>query len=509
MLKRVALGLGAVFFWLLPARVCAQVVCPLNGTLNPKLVCMIPQVFGPVGLGGGGPQAPLLENSHMAGFESDFATSTLAPLNEAVGVEVSQLPLASPSSGISFVYDPSLKTFSPSTDESLGPILGERAGTIGRKKLFLAFSYQYFGFNTIDGKDLNNMPIVFEHQAFPATSLSGPYDPAASPCPSTAGMKPQYFNMGVANPCFVRDYINTRVSINLNVHQFIAYATYGITRNFELSLAVPILQVNMGVGVNATIVPNSIAPSSVSNTTPPVWHLFNPAVVNGCANLSANQPCLKGSFSDSGSASGIGDVIVRGKYTLYNGERAGVAAGVEVRTPTGDEQNYLGSGTTGVAPFVIFSYRAKVAPHFKVGYQWNGDSILAGDFAGQQATGAKAKLPNSFLYVAGADATLIPRRMSASFDIYGQHLFNSLQLISASYTDQGACSDVNCTTVTPGTTHPDVTQTTTDVDVASASLGLKVRPAHNFIITGNVLIELNNSRLRSRAVPLVGLSYTF
>jgi len=507
--SRLALGLSALLFWLLPCDVGAQVVCPLNGTPSPKLMCVIPQVFGPVGLGGGGPNAPLLENSHMAGFESDFATATLAPINEAIGVEVSQLPLASPSSGISFVYDAALKTFTPSTDESLGPILGERSGTIGQKKLFVAFSYQYFGFSTIDGQDLKNIPIVFEHQQFPATSPSSPYDPATSPCPNTTGMKPQYFSSGVANPCFVRDYINTTASVNLTLHQFIVYATYGITRNFEVSVALPIIRADMGVNVNATIIPNSIAPSSVSTTMPPVWHLFNPAVVTGCANLPANQPCLKGSFSNSNTASGIGDLIVRGKYNVYNGERTGVAAGVEVRTPTGDEQNYLGSGATGVKPFVIVSYRARISPHVNVGYQWNGNSILAGDFVGSQATGATGKLPNSFLYVAGADATLIPRRMSASFDIYGQHLFDAPQLVSTTYTDQGACGDVNCTTVTPGTTHPNVAQSTAGVDIISASLGLKVRPTHNLVLTGNVLIQVNNGGLRERAVPLAGLSYTF
>lgn len=170
---------------------------------------------------------------------------------------------------------------------------------------------------------------------------------------------------------------------------------------------------------------------------------------------------------------------------------------MEVRTPTGDEQNYLGSGATGVKPFVIVSYRARISPHVNVGYQWNGNSILAGDFVGSQATGATGKLPNSFLYVAGADTTLIPRRMSASFDIYGQHLFDAPQLISTTYTDQGACGDVNCTTVTPGTTHPNVTQRTAGVDVTSASLGLKVRPTHNLVLTGNVLIQLNNGGLRA------------
>jgi hypothetical protein len=137
-------------------------ICPLNGTLNNKLVCLIPQVYGPFGFGSTpNPAQSVLftGDHHNAHFGSDFL-STFAPINEAVGVQVSQLPIASPSSGITFIYDPSLKTFAPSTDESLGPILGDRATTIGRHKLFLGFSYQHFNFSTIDGKSLGNIPTI-------------------------------------------------------------------------------------------------------------------------------------------------------------------------------------------------------------------------------------------------------------------------------------------------------------------------------------------------------------
>src|SRR5262249_8330025 len=157
----------------------------------------------------------LLENNHMAGFESDFATSTLAPINQAIGVQVSQLPLASPSSAITWVYNPAAKIFTASTEESLGPIIGERATTIGRRRLFVAFSYHYFGFSTIDGSNLHSLPIIFEHQVFPADSMN-------PPCPNQTGLKPQY----QGDPCFVRAFISTTNSIDMKAHQFAFYATY-------------------------------------------------------------------------------------------------------------------------------------------------------------------------------------------------------------------------------------------------------------------------------------------
>src|SRR6202795_1690528 len=145
-----------------PALVSAQGICPLNGTASTKLVCVIPQTFGPFGVGSGA-GAPLIGNHHQAHFEGDFLSS-FGQINEAVGIQVSQLPIASPSSGITFTYDSALKTFSPSTEESLGPIIGERASTIGRNKVYVAFSFQYFNFDSIDGQNTGNLPAIFQHQ---------------------------------------------------------------------------------------------------------------------------------------------------------------------------------------------------------------------------------------------------------------------------------------------------------------------------------------------------------
>jgi hypothetical protein len=497
MLKRALLGY-LVFVFIAAVGAQAQGICPLNGTASPKLVCVLPQVYGPFGLGSGA-AAPLLANSHQAHFESDFL-SAFAPINEAVGTQVSQLPTASPSSGITFVYDPSLKTFSPSTDENLGPILGERAGTIGRNRLYLGFSYQYFNFNSIDGNDTGKLNSVVQHEAFPP-----PFPvPSIVACPNQTGLPSKY----AGDPCFVRDFIQATTSIDLTVSQYTIYATYGITRRLDVSVAIPFLNVNMNVSSNATIVPNSVAPPSP--TFPgQVFHQFNPAVVPACANTPAGQACLQGSFSNSGTATGIGDVVLRGKYEVYKGERLGVAGGVDVRVASGDAQNFLGSGATGVKPFGVISYRARVSPHAEVGYEWNGQSILAGNFVGPVATNNKAALPNRFIYIVGADASLT-KRLTAAFDIYGQRLFGAAQLVSNPYTDLGKCSDINCTVLTPGTTHPDFAfNNHADVNITNASVGLKFRAIGKLVLTGNVLLKLDDGGLRSQAIPLVGVSYSF
>jgi hypothetical protein len=83
------------------------------------------------------------------------------------------------------------------------------------------------------------------------------------------------------------------------------------------------------------------------------------------------------------------------------------------------------------------------------------------------------------------------------------------QLFSSPYTDLGKCGDASCTDLTPGTMHPDLGVRTTDYNIFSGSLGIKYRPFGNLVLTGNVLLKMNNSGLRSTAIPLVGLSYSF
>lgn len=490
----------------------AQNVCPLNGTTSKKLVCLIPQVYGPFGFGFDSTKQDPTQSvlftgdRHAAHFDADFL-ATFAPINQAVGIQVSQLPIASPSSGITFTFDKVTKIETPATDESLGPILGERAGTIGRRKLFLGFSYQYFNFSTIDGRDTNNIPTVLQHQPFPP-----PFPPGVTACPVQTAFAGTKYD---GDPCFVRDYIQTANNIDLRVNQYTIYVTYGITRHLDFSAAIPFSNVQMKVTSNATIVPNSATPAAV-NAPGNVWHSFNPlnpALASQCASA---VPCLQASFSDSGSATGIGDVVLRGKYTVHQWERAGFAVGMDVRLPTGDETNFLGSGAVGVKPFGVFSYKARVSPHAEVGYEVNGDSTLAGNNLVPPVPSAvtKGSLPNRFLYIVGADV-VVTKRLTGAFDIYGQRLFSAPEFVAQPYNSYGNCSGatnadaVNCVVYTPGTTHPDVAQKIADVNITNASLGLKLRAFSKLVFTGNVLLKLDNGGLRSRAVPLVGVSYSF
>src|SRR5208283_5643568 len=124
-----------------------------NSPTNNHLICLVP--FATRSLGASNSPAPT--------FNSSFAT------------QLSQLPLLSSGSGVVLTLDKALGVYVAS--ENLGPILTDRAQTIGRHKLLVAFAYQKFVFNNIDGTNLNNVPFVF-------AVGSGTLNPS-QPCTST------------------------------------------------------------------------------------------------------------------------------------------------------------------------------------------------------------------------------------------------------------------------------------------------------------------------------------
>ncbi len=430
MLKYVALAMLCVL--LLAAAAQAQIP-------SGKLVFTIPGLYGPTGL-------TLPNPFHQAHFNSSFQSS-FTPLNAEIGSELSRLPLASPASGFVYTFDKALGVWTQ-TNQSFGPILSERSETIGRHKFFVGFGYQRFDFDNIDGIDIHHVPAVFGHIPFPG------------------------------DPLFERDYITTDNDINMVINQYTLFATFGLTNRVDVSVAVPIEDVSFRVTSRAHI--NRIAPPD------PIFgqaHFFDPANPNGSIDKT---------FTSSGSASGIGDVVFRGKATVWKGERAGLAAGLDLRVPSGDELNFLGSGAVGVKPFLAFSYRARVSPHANIGYEWNGDSVLAGN----AVTGVKDQLPGQFLYSGGVDVGL-HKRVTAVFDIIGQRAIDTDVVRTSTFTAFN------------GAKAPSISVARDSVNILNASVGLKVNPFKHLLINGNALIKLNDGGLRANVVPYVGLSYVF
>jgi len=447
----------------------AQNLCP-NGIKSDKLVCLVPQVFGTSGfvLSGGSGPPPLV---------GSFNGNSLTPLNSAIAAQSVLLSSASPSSGITFSFNPATKLFTPSTD-SFGPIYGERAETIGKYRLFLGAGYQYFAFSSLDGTNLKLLPEVFTQPDTPFSSTR------------TCSV-----NGDSTTDCaFIRDVVTVKNRIDLKVHQVVAFITFGLTNRIDISAAIPMENIRMSIVSDATIIDNSGSGFHAFNTRP------------GCGSATTN--CLNQTFSNFATASGIGDITLRVKGTAWKGERAALAIGTEVRLPTGDSQNFLGAGAPGVKPFVVWSYRSRVSPHLGAGFEANGSSRVAGDIT----TGSKERLPGQFFYTAGADVWLT-KRFSAAFDLVGQTVFQSQRLIATKYTELGACILPYPTCTDPPVKTPNVdsnlSQSTGTFNVLNASAGAKLRLFSNLLFTGNVIFKTNDGGLRAKTIPMGELSYTF
>ena len=170
----------------------------------------------------------------------------------------------------------------------------------------------------------------------------------------------------------------------------------------------------------------------------------------------------------------------------------GLAVGLDVHAPTGDQLNLLGSGTWGARPFVAVSHSGRIAPHGSFGFQINGDSVLAGDIT----QNTKAHLPDVVTYDAGADFG-VTHRISVSSDFIGLALINEKKITQATFNDYG------------GATHADLIATKETSNQLSVAIGGKVKPFGRLLITANVLIRVNDAGLHAKPAPLVGLSYSF
>src|SRR5207237_8546029 len=120
--------------------------------------------------------------------------------------------------------------------------------------------------------------------------------------------------------------------------------------------------------------------------------------------------------------------------------------------------------------------RARVSPHANIGYEWNGDSILAGDIS----TGQTARLPNQLFYSGGVDVRLKPR-ITLAMDLLGQRVLVGERLSTTPFTDMSGAvhNDI-----------PDIQPSKGSFLMNNLSLGAKYGIYRNLLLTANVFFSL-------------------
>jgi hypothetical protein len=345
--------------------------------------------------------------------------------------------------------------------------------------VYFGASYQRFRFSSLDGIDLHKIPAVFSH--IPNT---GP---------------------GRIREPYEDDVIQSTNDVNLHMDQTMLFGTVGITDRLDFSVAVPIVSVRMGATSNAAIIRVSgprfvLAPGATVFENP---HQFD-------ASGSTTHP-----FSSQGSASGLGDITFRIKGNVLRSDAIRVAVALDVRTPTGHARQLLGSGATGIKPFLAISAGKRFSPHVNLGYQWNGSSILAGDVTGtvfsedvagnvlyQKLPATKRRLPSQFFYSLGADLG-VTRRFTVAFDYLGQALINAPRVFSSNFTTQNIPGGTGALTL------PTIVGRKETMSLNSGAVGVKYNLFGQLLVTADLLFRLDDHGLRQDVTPLIALSYAF
>jgi hypothetical protein len=70
-------------------------------------------------------------------------------------------------------------------------------------------------------------------------------------------------------------------------------------------------------------------------------------------------------------------------------------------------------------------------------------------------------------------------------------------------------SETTVLQTTQNMSYPSIAVSTGSYNRTDGSVGLKFKPVRNLIVTGNLLVKLDQGGLRARTVVLGGISYTF
>jgi hypothetical protein len=274
-----------------------------------------------------------LHGNHFIPALAEGNDAVIAFLTDAIGDATASVPLSATSSGATFSVIGGVPV---RTSISAGPIFGERTQTLGRGRFFVGASVTGIEFTSLNGIPLRDLALNFKHED------GSPLD--------TLG-----------NPEFENDYMALDLGVSLNILVGTVALTAGLTDFIDVGVAVPLVRTQVSGRTEAQILP------------------FGSNAIHRFGGDAAN-PVLRATASTEGSATGIGDIAGRVKFNLGQSSRMGAALLAEIRLPTGDEEDLLGSGSTQFRALGLYSAQfGTLSPHVNIGYVARGDSRTQND----------------------------------------------------------------------------------------------------------------------------------
>ncbi|HUK34662.1 MAG TPA: transporter [Vicinamibacterales bacterium] len=182
----------------------------------------------------------------------------------------------------------------------------------------------------------------------------------------------------------------------------------------------------------------------------------------------------------SAESTGLADIIVRGKYTLYSSRSGdGAAAAVDVRLPTGQQDDLLGAGTPSVKVSGIGSInRGPVAVHVNAGVSVGG-------------------LATEVDYAAAVELAATPRATFVA-ELLGRTLDSPGHIIEVSAPNP-TIAGVQTLRLAPDTSM---------LNIITLVPGFKWNVSATWVLAANVSIPLTAGGLTAPFTPFVGLDYS-
>ncbi|MGD0966410.1 MAG: hypothetical protein ABSA57_21280 [Candidatus Acidiferrales bacterium] len=324
------------------------------------------------------------------------------------------------------------------------------------------------------------------------------------------------------------------ISADVRLSQNVAFLTYGVTSRIDVSVGLQVVHASISSqtsnGVNfAGNGNNNFVVNGQKQGNCWCVDTFTPGLAPGANGASLTSGLVLPQINSSSyGTTGFGDMMLRFKGNIVERRNLSIAVGADLRLPTGNAQNFLGTGAVAVRPFLAASLYTKalghglvLAPDLNVGWQVAGQSILAGQITATPLTTSspteygppfvtsKGYLPDVFSWAVGTELAL-GRHQTIVADILGNEIG---WLHGIPNTTAQAVSNVPLASAaaTPTTVTASGLVYAGHVSFGqySGAFGYKARVLGNLVATFNMLVRFDSNGLKAKTVPLFGLGYTF
>ena len=235
------------------------------------------------------------------------------------------------------------------------------------------------------------------------------------------------------------------LNLELDGRSFTGFVSHGLTDRLAVGAAVPIVHVRFTGDRVRT--------------------------VNGASTLMSSR---------SGSATGLGDVSVQGRYTVSGESLRGFSVGGDLRFPTGREEDLLGSGDMALRMLGIGS--------------WEEGQLALHANGGVGVGGASREI-----FWSTATTFAVTPRVTVVGEVMGRRL-SELSLVQDVYEPHPLIPGVETMRWLPN--EP-------GIHTMFVVTGAKWNLASSWLLNTNLLIRVTDAGLRARVTPAISLDYAF